>query len=91
FLVDDPELFELPVEKAKKPVVNLTTLLEEPSVNESIFILNSIFDEIKPEDLINLEKLFGSLIITDKPTNNDNGERSFSLSTQKEKDLIEIP
>jgi hypothetical protein len=89
FLIDDPELFEPPVGKAKEPVVNLTTLLEEPSVDESTLILGPIFDEIKPEDLINLEKLFGPLITTDESTNNNNGEGSSTILIQKEKDITE--
>ena len=85
FLIDDPELFEPPVTKAKEPIIDLTTFLETPSIDGSTTIFEPVFDEIKPEDLIDLEKLFESLITTDEPTINNNEEKSTLTSTQKEK------
>ena len=34
FLIDNPELFEPPIRKTKEPVVDLTALLEVPTINE---------------------------------------------------------
>ena len=89
FLVDNPELFELPIRKTKEPVVDLIALLEIPTINESTSILNSIFDEIKPEDLIDLEKLFGSLITINEPIIDNNEEESSSMINQDGEKIFE--
>jgi len=89
FLIDNPELFEPPIRKTKEPVVDLTALLEVPTINESTSILNSIFDEIKPEDLIDLEKLFGPLITTNEPIIDNNEEESSSMINQDGEKVFE--
>ena len=89
FLVDDPELYESPIEKAKESITDYTTLLELLFVDESTFILNPVFDEIKPEDLIDLEKLFRPLIMTNESTVNNNGEGPSSITVQKEENTLE--
>jgi len=80
FLKNDSELFESPVEKAKEPTIDLTTLLETSSVNEPTVIFNPTFEEIKAEDLIDVEKLFESYY-TNETLIDNNIEKKVSSTT----------
>lgn len=82
FLNNDPELYDSPVEKIEKPIINLTKLLETPSVDEPTVIFDPTFEEIKAEDLIDVEKLFTPFLTNNTSTNDDIEKEISSTSTQ---------
>lgn len=60
FLTDDSELFQPPITTPKEPVVDLTQLLNESSVDEQSEVNTTIPDpnDLKPEDIIDFNFIF---------------------------------